>query len=85
MSRVGRHFSLITISAGLVATSVSSFGAVPSHAAPSRRSVPAHPDRPSKHQPKAHQAAHPDRRPAIRGGDALIQVLSDGQLCSNHW
>ena len=53
--RVRRHFSLITVSAGLFTISVSSFGAdpetgsstaiaVPSHTAPAaRRPIPAHP------------------------------------------
>ena len=69
MSREGRHFSLITISAGLFATSVSSFGAdpvtgystaiaVPSYAAPSRRPVPAHPiDPPDTHPNRSLQRA----------------------------
>ena len=64
MSRLGRHFSLITISAGLFATSVSSFGAdpvtgystaiaVPSHAAPAaRRPVPARPTGPPDTNPE---------------------------------
>ena len=59
MSHRGRrHFSLITLSAGLFATSVSSFGAdrgtsystaiaVPPHTAPAgHRSIPAHPINP---------------------------------------
>jgi hypothetical protein len=55
MCRVGRHFLLITISAGLFAASFRSFGGdsetsdstaipVPSHAVPAvRRPIPAHP------------------------------------------
>ena len=75
MSRVGRHFSLITISAGLVATSVSSFGAVPSHAAPSRQSVPAHPIDPPNTNPK-----HTKQR--IQTVDRLYEEVMRSSRCS---
>jgi len=62
--RVRRHFSLITVSAGLCASSVSSFGAdpvtgysiaiaVPSHAGPAaRRPIPVHPIDPPDTNPE---------------------------------
>ena len=86
MSRVGRHFSLITISAGLVATSVSSFGAdpvtgystaiaVPSYAAPSRRPVPAHPIDPPNTNPK-----HTKQR--IQTVDRLYEEVMRSSRCS---
>src|SRR5580704_499089 len=75
MSHRGRrNFSLITISAGLFATSVNSFGAdpvtgystaiaVPSQAAPAvRRPILAHPIDPSQYQPGSPSATRPNRR-----------------------
>jgi len=86
MSREGRHFSLITISAGLFATSVSSFGAdpvtgystaiaVPSHAAPSRRPVPAHPIDPPNTNPE-----HTKQR--IQTVDRLYEEVMRSSRCS---